>query len=584
MLDNIKIKLQNLPTQPGCYLMKNKNGKIIYVGKAKDLKSRVNSYFTGAHNYKVTKMVASIHDFDYIVTKTEKDSLILELNLIKKHQPKFNVVFMDDKVYPYIKITDEVYPRLVISRNREKDKNAKIFGPYPDSSAAHNMIRLLGRLYPTRKCKELNKKFCLYYHIGQCLGMCGKYVDPEEYAKIFVDIEKILKGDTRDLIKKNEALQKEYIENMQFEQAASVQEILNAVHHISDSQQVQTNDKNANFDVFNYYVHNGYIAIVIIEIRNGKVINTKKHFTPLYENPKDALVTYVNQYYMLNPLVKEIILPYERDLDLYTSEVAPKVFTPQRGLKVRYIEMAENNAKLHLKEEFKLINTLPDKIEMATMQLDDLLDSHISTIEMFDISHISGTNTVAGMINFNEGIPNKSEYRLFRLEDKMSDVDSMKEVVYRRYFRILKDNLLMPDLLIVDGGITQINAAKSVIDSLNIDLLVVGLKKDEHHNTSALVTSDNVELAVYKSSELFFFLSRMQEEVHRYAINYHKKLRSKSQTRSILDDIVGVGPARKADLLEKFGDIDGIKAANLEELSLVVPKAVAQNIIDTFEG
>lgn len=584
MLDNIKIKLQNLPTQPGCYLMKNKNGKIIYVGKAKDLKSRVNSYFTGAHNYKVTKMVASIHDFDYIVTKTEKDSLILELNLIKKHQPKFNVVFMDDKVYPYIKITDEVYPRLVISRNREKDKNAKIFGPYPDSSAAHNMIRLLGRLYPTRKCKELNKKFCLYYHMGQCLGMCGKYVDPEEYAKIFVDIEKILKGDTRDLIKKNESLQKEYIENMQFEQAASVQEILNAVHHISDSQQVQTNDKNANFDVFNYYVHNGYIAIVIIEIRNGKVINTKKHFTPLYENPKDALVTYVNQYYMLNPLVKEIILPYERDLDLYTSEVAPKVFTPQRGLKVRYIEMAENNAKLHLKEEFKLINTLPDKIEMATMQLDDLLDSHISTIEMFDISHISGTNTVAGMINFNEGIPNKSEYRLFRLEDKMSDVDSMKEVVYRRYFRILKDNLLMPDLLIVDGGITQINAAKSVIDSLNIDLLVVGLKKDEHHNTSALVTSDNVELAVDKSSELFFFLSRMQEEVHRYAINYHKKLRSKSQTRSILDDIVGVGPARKADLLEKFGDIDGIKAANLEELSLVVPKAVAQNIIDTFEG
>lgn len=584
MLDNIKIKLQNLPTQPGCYLMKNKNGKIIYVGKAKDLKSRVNSYFTGAHNYKVTKMVASIHDFDYIVTKTEKDSLILELNLIKKHQPKFNVVFMDDKVYPYIKITDEVYPRLVISRNREKDKNAKIFGPYPDSSAAHNMIRLLGRLYPTRKCKELNKKFCLYYHMGQCLGMCGKYVDPEEYAKIFVDIEKILKGDTRDLIKKNESLQKEYIENMQFEQAASVQEILNAVHHISDSQQVQTNDKNANFDVFNYYVHNGYIAIVIIEIRNGKVINTKKHFTPLYENPKDALVTYVNQYYMLNPLVKEIILPYERDLDLYTSEVAPKVFTPQRGLKVRYIEMAENNAKLHLKEEFKLINTLPDKIEMATMQLDDLLDSHISTIEMFDISHISGTNTVAGMINFNEGIPNKSEYRLFRLEDKMSDVDSMKEVVYRRYFRILKDNLLMPDLLIVDGGITQINAAKSIIDSLNIDLLVVGLKKDEHHNTSALVTSDNVELAVDKSSELFFFLSRMQEEVHRYAINYHKKLRSKSQTRSILDDIVGVGPARKAYLLEKFGDIDGIKAANLEELSLVVPKAVAQNIIDTFEG
>ena len=277
MNDSLKIKLLNLPEQPGCYMMKNKEGNIIYVGKAKSLKSRVNSYFTGARDYKVTKMVSNIHDFDIIVTRTEKESLILELNLIKKHQPRFNVIFMDDKVYPYIKITDEEWPRLVISRNREKDKNSKIFGPYPDSGAARKMINLLGRLYPTRKCNTMPNKVCLYYHMKQCQGMCQYAVDHKEYMDMFIDIEKILKGDTAELVEKNLKLQKEYIEEMKFEQAASIQEILDSISHISSSQNIQSNVKSDNFDVFNTYVHNGYISIVLIEIRKGTVINTKKH-------------------------------------------------------------------------------------------------------------------------------------------------------------------------------------------------------------------------------------------------------------------------------------------------------------------
>lgn len=578
MRETLKIKLKNLTQQPGCYLMKDKNGKIIYVGKAKDLKSRVNSYFTGAHNYKTTKMVANIHDFDTIVTKTEKESLILELNLIKQHQPRYNILFMDDKVYPYIKITDEVYPRLTISRNRKKYKNAKVFGPYPDSSAARNMIRLLGRLYPTRKCSHLNKEFCLYYHMGQCLGMCGQVVDPKEYAKVIDDVEKILKGDTRALIVKNEKLQTQYIEEMKFEQAANIQEILNALHHISNKQEVQVNDTKLNVDVFNYYVHNGYSAIVIVEVRSGKVLNTKKFLTPLYEEPDTALVHYMNQYYQVHPLSKEIIVPNILDENLYTKEVYDRLFVPQRGTKVRFIEMSKNNAKHYLEEQFNLINTLPEKIEAATMQLDELLKSSISTIEMFDISHISGSNNVAGMISFKEGLPDKNEYRLFRLEDHLSDFDSMKEVIYRRYFRLLKDGLQMPDLIIVDGGEAQITAAHNILKSLNLNIKLIGLKKDEHHNTSAIVTSDHEQLEIDKSSELFFFLSRMQDEVHRYAINYHKKLRSKSQTRSILDDIPGVGAARKAELLSTFKNIENIKKASLEELCKVVPLKIAENI------
>lgn len=583
MKENLKIKIANLPLEPGCYLMKNKEGKIIYVGKAKSLKNRVSSYFTGAHDYKVTKMVSNIHDFDYIVTSTEKESLILELNLIKKHQPQFNVIFMDDKVYPYIKITDEYWPRLVISRNREKDKSSKIFGPYPDSSAARKMIRLLGRLYPTKKCTGNPKKACLYYHMGQCMGMCEFDVDRNEYMKMIADIEQILKGDTKDLIKKNLEIQAKYIEEMKFEQAASIQEIIDSISHISSDQQVQSNRKTDNFDVFNYFVHNGYMAIVIIEIRAGKLINTKKHFFALYEDPKVALVSFINQYYIVNPLIKEIIVPYTVDNDDYTDEVKSRVFKPQRGSKVRYVEMSENNAKLHLEEEFHLINTLPEKIELATKQLDELLNLNVVNIEIFDISHISGTNTVAGMASFNEGIPNKKEYRMFRLDDNKADTDSMKEVIYRRYFRLLKDNLAFPDLLIVDGGITQVNAAKEIIDSLGINLEIIGLRKDDFHNTDALITVDNVELEVDKSSELFFFLSRMQDEVHRFAINYHKKLRAKSQTRSILDDIEGVGPSRKAKLLDKFKTIENIKTATIDELSKVVPLTVAENIMMEFE-
>ena len=583
MNDSLKIKLLNLPEQPGCYMMKNKEGNIIYVGKAKSLKSRVNSYFTGARDYKVTKMVSNIHDFDIIVTRTEKESLILELNLIKKHQPRFNVIFMDDKVYPYIKITDEEWPRLVISRNREKDKNSKIFGPYPDSGAARKMINLLGRLYPTRKCNTMPNKVCLYYHMKQCQGMCQYAVDHKEYMDMFIDIEKILKGDTAELVEKNLKLQKEYIEEMKFEQAASIQEILDSISHISSSQNIQSNVKSDNFDVFNTYVHNGYISIVLIEIRKGTVINTKKHFTPLYEDPKQALVSYINQYYTLNPLIKEVIIPFEVNVEDYTEEIAHKIFMPQRGTKVRYVEMASNNAKLYLEEQFNLINTHPEKIESATRQLDTLLHKKITTIEIFDISHISGTNTVAGMAFFNEGLPDKKEYRIYKLDDHKADVDSMKEVLYRRYFRLLKEGKSFPDLLIVDGGVAQINAAKEILESLNLDLLLVGLRKDDFHNTDALITSDLEVLDIDKSSELFFFLSRMQDEVHRFAINYHKKLRSKSQTRSILDDIEGVGPSRKSDLLDRFKSVKKIKEATIDELMEIVPKAVAENIMAAFE-
>ena len=583
MKEAMKIKIANLPQQPGCYLMKNKHGNIIYVGKAINLKSRVSSYFTGAHDYKVTKMVSQIDHFDYIVTASEKEALILELNLIKKHAPRFNVIFMDDKVYPYIKITDEKWPRLVISRNREKDKDGKIFGPYPDSSAARKMINLLGRLYPIRKCNVMPKKVCLYYHLGQCLGMCEFDVDHSEYMAMMDDVIKILKGDTKDLLNKNIKMQKQFIEDLNFERAADIQKIIEAINHISDNQQVQSNNPAHNFDVFNYYVHNGYMAIVIIQIRSGKVINTIKHFSPLYQNPKDALITFVNQYYIHKPLIKEVIMPFKSDKSLFTDQIKDLIFTPQRGSKMRYIEMSENNAKHHLEEQFTLVNTLPEKISLATKQLDELLNHQIFSIEMFDISHISGSNTVAGMIHFNEGLPDKNNYRIFRLDDFQADTTSMKEVIYRRYFRLLSEGQPFPDLVIVDGGLAQVNVAKEVLNSLNINIKVVGLVKDDYHNTRAMITSEGREILIDKESELFFFLSRMQDEVHRFAINYHKKLRSKSQTRSILDDIDGIGQVRKQELLSKFKSIDNIKKATIDQLMEVVPIRVAQNIINYFE-
>ena len=584
MKKTIEIKIKNLPDQPGCYLMKNIDGKIIYVGKAKNLKNRVSSYFTGAHDYKVTKMVSQINNFEYIITASEKEALILELNLIKKHQPRFNVIFMDDKVYPYIKITNEKWPRLVISRNRKKDKNARIFGPYPDSGAAYKMINLLGRLYPIRKCNVMPKKACLYYHLGQCLGMCEFEVDHKEYEEMLNEVEKILKGNTKELLKENIKKRDAYVESMQFERAEDVQNIINAIDHISDSQQVQSNNPKHNFDVFNYYVHNGYIAIVIVQIRNGKVINTKKHFSPLYQKPKDALIMFINQYYLTNPLIKEIILPFKVDKKQYIDSIKDLVFMPQRGSKVRYVEMSKNNAQHHLETEFSLINTLPDKISQAVKQLDKVLDKDIFTIEMFDISHISGTNTVAGMVQFNEGLPNKKEYRIYRLEDHQADTASMKEVIYRRYFRLLNENKTFPDLIIVDGGLAQVNVAKEVLASLNINIKVIGLVKDEYHSTRAIVNEDQKELKVDKESELFFFLTRMQDEVHRFAINYHKKLRSKSQTRSILDDIDGIGNVRKQKLLDKFKTIKNIKQASIDELYEVVPLNIAENIINYFEN
>lgn len=575
-MEKIADKLAILPAQPGCYLMKNKGGDIIYVGKAKVLKNRVRQYFVGAHDFKTTRLVANIDDFEYIVTASEKEALLLEINLIKKHTPPYNIMFMDDKTYPYLKLSKEAAPRLEVVRNT-KDKKADYFGPFPDSGAAYDMAKLLNRMYPLRKCRQLPKKECLYYHIGQCLGPCIRPVDEAVYAQMRNEIRRFLKGDVSDTLAKLNEQMLAASEQLQFERAQEIHELMNSIRHVVDKQQIDFKD-HLDRDVFAYYVDKGYISIQGFFMRGGKLLERSLSVTPLYEEEMEAFVAFIAQYYAHNPLLNEILIPREYDAGMLRELYGEKIVQPQRGDKVKLVEMALRNAKNAHEQKFTLVERKDQQKQLAMGQLSRIFQKEIHRIEIFDNSHLAGTFNVSGMVVFLDGEPHKPGYRLYRLGEYRSDMDSMREVLYRRYFRLLKEGAALPDLLVVDGGYQQVEAAKEIREQLDLDLTICGLVKDEHHNTSNLMDDQGTIIPIEKEGPLFFLLAQMQDEVHRFAISYHRRLRKKAMTRSILDEVEGLGEVRKKAIWKKFGSLKNLRAASVEEIRTVVPEKVAENI------
>ena len=578
----LKEKLSSLPLQPGCYLMKDDKGEIIYIGKAKKLKARVNQYFTGAHEGKTQKMVSLIDDFDYIVTNTEKEALVLEINLIKQYRPRFNIMFMDDKSYPFIKITSDAYPQLIVVRDRKKDKKAKYFGPFTDTGAARETVKLLNDLYPIRKCKTMPKKVCLYYHIGQCLGPCQFDVANQHYDAMIDEIIRFLKGDNRMVMDRLQKEMDQAIEVLAFEKAANIRDMIRSIEHISQKQQVQFGERMQQ-DVFAYAVSKNILSITGFFVRDGKLIQKTSMVEPTVENPQDAFTSYLIQFYSQMPKPKELLVPNETDTSLLSEVLGMTVNAPQRGDKLKLVHMAQTNAQEQLTLKFKMVEKSEMFGDQASSQLAKLLKlKTLSRIELFDNSHISGAFLVAAMVVFTDGKPNRSQYRRYRLSGGNNDVASMKEVMYRRLLRLLKENGERPDLIIVDGGILQLTAAKEIMDSLHIDIPLIALAKDSKHNTDTIIIDQENEVKLLPGEPLTMFLSAMQDEVHRFAISYHRLLRQKASTRSILDEIEGIGEKRKKELLKHFGSLKAIKEADEEQLRAVVGRPAAIAVIQFF--
>ena len=583
----IKEKLSLVPNLPGCYLMKNKNGVIIYVGKAKKLKNRLSSYFRGTHTGKTAKLVSEIVDFEYIVVGSETESLILEINLIKKYDPKYNILLRDDKSYPYIELTSEEVPRLLIVRNLNRKKNkGRLYGPYPNVFAARQTVNLLNRMYPLRKCSTYNKKPCLYYHINQCLGYCTNKVDKKIIKNMEDEIIKFLKGDHTIISNKIKDEMLKESNNLNYEKAKELKELYDYINITLARQKVEVED-NIDRDIFGYFEDKGMLSIQVLFIRGSKIVGRHSKITSIIDEVGDELNRYIVSFYekgVLKP--KEILVPNIVDTEILSSVLEIRVKIPQKGLKLKLVDMANENAKISLENEFEMIKKDEKKTIGANEELSKLLNINpLDRIEIFDNSNLFGSFNVSGMVVFTNGRPNKNEYRKFKITvDKNDDYGTMKEVIYRRYFRVLRDNLTMPDLIIVDGGIGQINIAKEVIDSLNLNIPVVGLKKDNHHRTEALITSDNEEIKVEHNSDVFFYLERMQDEVHNFTINYHKQLRSKGAIESILDSIEGIGEKRKKELLKKYKSINKLKEIDIKELEEILPTNVAINLKEFLDS
>lgn len=582
----LKEKLLLLPNKPGCYLMKDKNGVIIYVGKAKNLKNRVNSYFKSSHTGKTKVLVSNIVDFEYIITNSELEALLLEINLIKEHNPKYNVLLKDDKSYPYIEITDEKVPRLLIVRpSKLRKKNHKLYGPYPNSTAAKKTIELLNRLYPLRKCKTMGKRECLYYHIGECLGYCCNKIDKQEIDSMVSEITRFLKGEDKIVLDKIDAMMESAISKLNFEKAKELNELKEFVNVTLRKQLIDLND-NIDRDIFGYAVYKGYIGIQVLFLRGGKLIERNSSIYPIITDEIEDLTLFISSFYDKNNIKpKEILIPDIIDDALIKDVLNINVIKPVKGKKKELVEMANKNALNTLKEKFELVKANDENALNACCELKDLLGiSSANRIEAFDNSHLFGTYTVSGMVVFTLGVPDKNNYRKYKiLSDAKDDYHLMKEVIYRRYFRVLMDNLERPDLIIVDGGKAQINAAEEVLNSLNLDIPVCGLIKSEHHKTSSLLYNERI-YDIDKTSNLFHMLERLQDEVHNYTISYHKNIRSKGVLSSVLDNVPGIGEVRKRELLKKFPSVTKMKEASVSDLEVVLPRDVAKNLYEFLKN
>lgn len=585
MSSTIKEKLAVLPMQPGCYLMKDKHGTVIYVGKSKALKNRVRSYFTGANDQKTQRLVQEISDFEYIVTSSEIDALILEMNLIKKYDPKYNVLLKDDKSYPYLKITSERHPRLLITRQVKNDKG-KYFGPYPNVYAAREIKRLLDRMYPLRKCNRQPGRVCLYHHMGQCLA-CGDHpASPETYKEIIQTITSFLNGGHREIKADLQEKMYEASEQLNFERA---KELRDQIHHIEvmmEQQKMVLNDL-IDRDIFGYSYNKGWMCVQVFFVRQGKLIERDVAIFPFFGEAEEAFVTYIGRFYLHQNHLKpdHVLVPIGTDAELLSELLNVNVYTPFRGQKKQLVKLALKNAKISLEEKFELIERDEERTILAVEQLGEIL--HIDTphrIEAFDNSNIQGTDPVSAMVTFIDGKPDKKEYRKYKIQnvEGPDDYETMREVVRRRYTRVLKDELPLPDLIIVDGGKGQMSAALDVLENeLGLDIPLCGLVKDDRHKTSELLYGFPPEpVPLERRSQEFYLVQRIQDEVHRFAITFHRQLRGKGLFQSELDDIPGVGEKRRRLLLSHFKDLDQIRNAAIEDITkLGIPKNVAEDII-----
>lgn len=580
----IKSKLELLPTSPGCYIHKDKNGTIIYVGKAKNLRNRVRSYFRGSHDTKTEALVSEIVDFEFIVTESNIEALLLEINLIKENKPKYNIMLKDDKSYPFIKITNERYPRLIITRQVKKD-GGLYFGPYPDVGAANEIKRLLDRIFPFRKCTNPPSKVCFYYHLGQCMAHTVCHKDEAYFKGMAQEVSDFLKGQDDKIIDELKLKMTTAAQNMEFERAAEYRDLIQAIGTLRTKQRVMAKDLQ-NRDVFGYYVDKGWMCVQVFFVRQGKLIERDVNLFPYYNDPDEDFLTYVGQFYQEKShlIPNEILIPQDIDEEAVKALVETKVLKPQRGEKKQLVNLAIKNARVSLEQKFNLLEKSMEKTQGAIENLGKLLQIPAPVrIESFDNSNIMGTSPVSAMVVFVNGKPSKKDYRKYKIKTVVGpdDYASMREVIRRRYSRVMRDGLTPPDLIVIDGGQGQVNIAKQVIqEELGLDIPIAGLQKNDKHQTHELLFGDPLQvIELSRTSQEFFLLQRIQDEVHRFAITFHRQLRSKNSFSSQLDGIEGLGPKRKQLLMKHFKSLTKIKEATVDEIVTVgIPRAVAEAV------
>ncbi|VRM94299.1 excinuclease, subunit C [Streptococcus pneumoniae] len=580
----IKSKLELLPTSPGCYIHKDKNGTIIYVGKAKNLRNRVRSYFRGSHDTKTEALVSEIVDFEFIVTESNIEALLLEINLIKENKPKYNIMLKDDKSYPFIKITNERYPRLIITRQVKKD-GGLYFGPYPDVGAANEIKRLLDRIFPFRKCTNPPSTVCFYYHIGQCMAhtICKK--DETYFKSMAQEVSDFLKGQDNKIIDELKGKMAAAAQTMEFERAAEYRDLIQAIGTLRTKQRVMAKDLQ-NRDVFGYYVDKGWMCVQVFFVRQGKLIERDVNLFPYFNDPDEDFLTYVGQFYQEKShlVPNEVLIPQDIDEEAVKALVDTKILKPQRGEKKQLVNLAIKNARVSLEQKFNLLEKSVEKTQGAIENLGRLLQIPTPVrIESFDNSNIMGTSPVSAMVVFVNGKPSKKDYRKYKIKTVVGpdDYASMREVIRRRYGRVQREALTPPDLIVIDGGQGQVNIAKQVIqEELGLDIPIAGLQKNDKHQTHELLFGDPLEVVdLSRNSQEFFLLQRIQDEVHRFAITFHCQLRSKNSFSSQLDGIDGLGPKRKQNLMRHFKSLTKIKEASVDEIVEVgVPRAVAEAV------
>ncbi|HGQ3912896.1 TPA: excinuclease ABC subunit UvrC [Streptococcus pneumoniae] len=580
----IKPKLELLPTSPGCYIYKDKNGTIIYVGKAKNLRNRVRSYFRGSHDTKTEALVSEIVDFEFIVTESNIEALLLEINLIKENKPKYNIMLKDDKSYPFIKITNEHYPRLIITRQVKKD-GGLYFGPYPDVGAANEIKRLLDRIFPFRKCTNPPSKVCFYYHIGQCMAHTICKNDEAYFKSMAQEVSDFLKGQDDKIIDDLKSKMAVTAQSMEFERAAEYRDLIQAIGTLRTKQRVMAKDLQ-NRDVFGYYVDKGWMCVQVFFVRQGKLIERDVNLFPYFNDPDEDFLTYVGQFYQEKShlVPNEVLIPQDIDEEAVKALVDTKILKPQRGEKKQLVNLAIKNARVSLEQKFNLLEKSVEKTQGAIENLGRLLQIPTPVrIESFDNSNIMGTSPVSAMVVFVNGRPSKKDYRKYKIKTVVGpdDYASMREVIRRRYGRVRREALTPPDLIVIDGGQGQVNIAKQVIqEELGLDIPIAGLQKNDKHQTHELLFGDPLEVVnLSRNSQEFFLLQRIQDEVHRFAITFHRQLRSKNSFSSQLDGIDGLGPKRKQNLMRHFKSLTKIKEAGVDEIVEVgVPRAVAEAV------